>query len=39
MVSIQPLPFADRRPLLGVNLPRPPLASGADFDPERTLAS
>jgi hypothetical protein len=33
MASIQPLPLSDRRPLTGVDLPRPALVGEAVRDP------
>jgi len=33
MISIKPLPQADRRPLSGVNLPRQPIVVEAEIDP------
>ena len=38
MASIQPLPLSDRRPLTGVDLPRPALVGEAVRDPKRSLA-
>jgi hypothetical protein len=37
MASIQPLPLSDRRPLTGVDLPRPALVGEAVRDPKRSF--